>query len=251
MKVISSISWFVASVKDVEFIREFIEAYHFNVQVGFYEKKDLALVERFIDFPTEYISSVHLPKGLNLGDYKHSNGIVSTLRSTFGVDLFVVHPWADDLDKIVDFVNEAEQFCLCLEIFPSRKRRQGSPFQLLADYGRILKEDYVGLCADFSHIDDELTGYTFLKGLLPYTKMIHASSRIGRVGHVPLFKKNSVINGVNLLGQLLDVKDLKVREIVLEYNKEYHKDLTKHIFWLVEWVNRKRKRWGGADASKA
>jgi len=35
-----SISWFVQEKSDVEFVRNFVEGYKFNVELAFYELKD-------------------------------------------------------------------------------------------------------------------------------------------------------------------------------------------------------------------
>jgi len=246
-----SISWFVADKKDVEFVVEFTKGYKFNVELAFYELKDLDLVNALLDVPSEYVSSIHLPKGLTHKDYVDETGIVKNLAKVFEVDLFVVHPWASDLMAIADSVVDEEQYCLCLESFRSKRTGQGNPFRLLADFGRHFQTDWMGLCIDFSHLASELCHFNVLKYWLPYTKMIHASGCVpGKQEHVPVFLHGSAINAVSVVGQTLAIKDLKVREIVLEYMKQYKSYLVKNIFWLNSAIKEKRRRWGTESEKK-
>jgi len=242
-----SISWFVQSKEDVEVIKEFAEWYKVSIQLAFYERKDLEFVKYCTDYSNR-ISSIHLPKGLTKRDYQEG-GIVAELALKFDVDLFVVHPWADDLDKIVDSIVEQERFTLCLETFRINRKGGRNPIDLLAHYGRQFLTPYVGLCVDFSHLDTEVCNYPFIKGLIPYTKMIHLSDRVKKAQHLPLYRQNSDYNAAGLIGQILILPNLPVREIVLEYMKEYKPPLTKHIFSLTELIQRKRRRFG--DASDA
>lgn len=247
MTTVSSVSWFIDSQEDVDFVREFIEGYHFNVQLAFYERKHVDdWLESFIDFPVEYISSVHLPKGLSLDDYNDSSGVVERMRQILKVNRFVVHPWASDLEEIVRYVDDLEEYTLCLENF-APKNKQGSPMMLLAQFGKYFMGKHVGLCVDFSHLGAELGNYTFVKGLLPFTKMLHISDKVGRQSHCPMFRAQADVRALHLLGQIMNVKELTVEEAVLEYGKQNKKELCKHIFWLVEFVTRKRKRWRKKD----
>jgi len=247
-----SISWFISSKEDVEFVKEYIKSFKFNVELAFYELKDLDFVNDLLDIPTEYISSIHLPKGLVYSDYAFEDGIVKSLKRTFDVDLFVVHPWLDDLDRVCNRLREGEAgYCLCLEVFPSKKLGQGNAFRLLADFGKFCQTDWVGLCLDFSHLDTEMCNWTIIKNFLPYTKMIHASCRIEKQQHTPVFPiRGEWINAVSLIGSILSIKDLKVREIVLEYMKQYKKSLVKHSFWLQSYIQEKRRRWGTKEEKK-
>lgn len=247
MTIKASISWFVESQTDVDFIKSLIEEFKVNVQLAFYSRKSVEWANSFLGCSDERITSIHLPKGMELVDYKEG-GVVETLRHAFNVDLFVVHPWAHDLDAIVKYVAEKGEFCLCLENFAS-KSSKGSPFRLLANYGKLLKTENLGLCIDLSHLNPSLCNHDFIRGVLPYTKMIHASNQLGKAKHLPIFRSNSDINALNLIGQLLSVKELKVREIVIEYMKEYQKDTVKHVMHVSRWIAEKRKRWGGANAS--
>lgn len=240
-----SISWFVQEKSDVEFVRNFIEGYKFNVELAFYELKDLDLVDGLLDIPSEYISSIHLPNGLTHKDYTDEAGIVKNLANMFEVDLFVVHPWAPDLMAIADAVVEEERYCLCLEAFRSKKTGQGNPFRLLADFGKHFQTDWMGLCIDFSHLPDELSKYGVIKHLLPYTKMVHASGRVaGKQEHVPIFLHGAEMNAASVIGQMLAIKELRVREVVLEYMKQYKEYLVRNIFWLNGSIRDKRRKWG-------
>lgn len=240
-----SISWFIADKEDVDFVVEFTKGYKFNVELGFYELKDLDLLNDLLDVPSEYISSIHLPKGLTHRDYIDDKGIVKNLAETFDVDMFVVHPWATDLFAIAASVVEMEEYCLCLETFRSKKTGQGNPFRLLADFGKHFQTDWMGLCLDFSHLAPELCHFNVLKYWLPYTKVIHASGCAdGKQQHVPIFLHGSEINAVSVIGQTLAVKNLKVREIVLEYMKQYKEYLVRNIFWLNSSIQEKRRKWG-------
>lgn len=241
-----SISWFISSKEDVEFVKEYIECYKYNVELAFYELKDLEYVGDLLDIDPKYISSIHLPKGLVYSDYAFDGGVVKDLKRAFNVDLFVVHPWLEDLDRVCKRLAEGESgYCLCLEAFRSKKTGKGNLFTLLANFGQYCQTDWVGLCLDFSHLDAELCNWKIVKNFLPYTKMIHASCRIGKQQHSPVFPiRGEWINAVSLLGSILSIKDLKVREIVLEYMKQYKESLVKHSFWLQSYVQEKRRRWG-------
>lgn len=247
-----SISWFISSKEDVEFVKEYIKCYKFNVELAFYELKDLYFVGDLMDIDTKYVSSIHLPKGLLYSDYVNEGGVVKELAKNFNVDLFVVHPWSDDLDRVCRRLIEGEEgYCLCLEVFRSKKSGKGNAFRLLADFGQYLQTDWVGLCIDFSHLDLELCNWIVIRGFLPYTKMIHASCRVEKQQHAPVFPiRGEWINAVSLISSILSVKDLKVREIVLEYMKQYKESLVKHSFWLQSYIREKRRRWGTAEEKK-
>lgn len=247
-----SISWFISSKEDVEFVKEYIKSYKFNVELAFYELKDLDFVDDLLDIDETYISSIHLPKGLVYSDYINEGGIVKNLASRFDVDLFVVHPWLEDLERVAKRLIDEERYCLCLEAFRARKQQvKGNPFYLLANFGKYFQSDWVGLCLDFSHLDAELCNWKIVKNFLPYAKMIHASCRIGKQQHTPVFPiRGEWINAVSLIGQILSIKDLKIREIVLEYMKQYKENLVKHSFWLQSYVQEKRRRWGTKEEKK-
>lgn len=245
MKAIKqSIGWSIHSQEDVEFVREFIDGYKFDVQLGFFSREDIDLwLDSFLSFPIEHVSAVHLPKGLELDDFTSESGVVHRLSAILGARRFVVHPWSPELPAIVEYVDSLEKFVLCLENFGA-KNKDGNPFTLLAQYGKYLTGDYIGLCLDFSHLGVELAQYPIIRGLLPYTKMLHVSDRIGKHVHCPLFRPNAGVNGVHLLAQIMSVKNLRIQEVVLEYDRQYQRELCKHIFWLVEFVTRKRLKCG-------
>jgi hypothetical protein len=248
----SSISWFISSKEDVEFVKDYIKSYKFNVQLAFYERNDLDFVDDLVDIDPKYVSSIHLPKGLTYEDYAHEGGVVKNLRDAFNVDLFVVHPWLEDLDRVCNrLVAGEEGYSLCLEVFRSKKTGQGNVFRLLADFGKYFQTDWVGLCLDLSHLEKELCHWTVFKNFLPYTKMIHASCKIGKQQHTPVFPiRGEWINAVSLISSTLSIKNLEVREIVLEYMKQYKVNLVKHGFWLQGYVQEKRRRWGTDEEKK-
>jgi len=244
-----SVSWFVSSDKDVEVIKGLTSGYKVNVQLAFYEKKDLVFTEKCIPHKNR-ISSIHLPKHLTRQDYLEG-GIVDNLRQQFDVDFFVVHPWADDLDRIVDVVVEREMYCLCLETFKVSKKGGRNALDLLAMYGRQFITPFVGMCVDFSHIETSVLSVEFLKGLLPYTKMIHLSTRREGVQHLPVDLKKTDFHAPTLITELLKSKNNPIREVVLEYAKEYYKTQIRDIFWLNDAIIRLRRRFGTEEEKEA
>lgn len=243
MKPIPSVGWFIESEEDIEVVNAFVDGYVQFVHASFYERQSLYDWFEFL-FPFSHkINSIHLPNELTLSDYK-TGGIVPVLQGKLGVNMFSVHPWADDLDAIVNEVLENQTYTLCLETFPCKRSKDGNLFTLLARFGRyMLMSDRIGLTLDLSHMDDEIANYTVIKSILPYTRIIHMSCRIKKKGHLPIFTQHSDVNARNLVGQVLNINPLPVREVVLEYNKEYKKDLIKHIFWLKDVIQAKRRKF--------
>lgn len=236
--ITASASWFIKEEEDVEVVKGFAHL-NMNIQLAFYEREK---AEKFMWHPglieaKDNITSIHLPKHLTVSDYK-SDGIVSELKNLYGTNLFVVHPWADDLPNIVDTVREQEMV-LCLETF---KKGGASPFSLLAQFGDELQTEHLGLCVDFSHLETDLVTVGFIKGLLPYTKMWHVSNRLGKQQHLPIFVQDADTHAHRVVARVLDVPNFPVQEIVLEYMPQYQRQLTKQYFWLHSYVIQKRKK---------
>jgi hypothetical protein len=244
LKPIPSVGWFISDEDDIEIVNEFADGLGQYVHASFYEWHDLFTWWEYLMPVCHKINSIHLPNNLTLKDYK-VGGIVPKLQDRLGVNMFTVHPWADDLnDILVEVLNQ--NYSLCLENFPckSKKSQNGNLFNLLARFGRyMLMSDRVGLTLDLSHMDDEIANYTVVKSVLPYTRIIHMSCRVGKVQHLPIFRQHSDVNARNLVGQVLNINPLPVHEIVLEYDKQYRKDLVKHIFWLKDLIQAKRRRF--------
>lgn len=243
MKPIPSMGWFIESMEDVETVNSFADGYGQFVHLSFYDWAHLFSYWEYCMPISHMVNSIHLSNNLTLKDYK-KGGIVPKLQDRLGVQMFTVHPWADDLDSIVQEVLNNQTYSLCLENFPCKKSKDGNLFMLLARFGRyMLMSDRIGLTLDLSHMDDDIANYTVVKSVLPYTRIIHMSCRIKKSGHLPIFKQYSDVNARNLVGQVLNINPLPVQEIVLEYNKEYKKDLVKHIFWLKNLIQAKRRRF--------
>jgi hypothetical protein len=236
-----SVSWFVKNQKDADIVKEFTIDLGINVQLAFYERRDADNWMFKLAECSSCVSSIHLPKGLNISDY-HKDGIVGELVSIYGTKRFVVHPWSRDLPYIVDMVRD-NKWLLNLECF-SRKGA-GNPFLLLAQYGEEFLEDHVGLCVDFSHLESELANPTFVKGLLPYTKMLHVSNRLGKQQHLPVFVQTADTNAHQILAQVLEVPKFPVQDIVLEYMPDYHDRLGKQYYWLDSYIQQKRRKLNG------
>lgn len=240
------ISVFIKTEEDVGFVKECIEGYDFYVQVAFHKREDTVYAESLMGEYEDNITSIHLPGDLGALDYR-KGGVVEYLRGLFNVDLLVTHPFSAELDEIVGQVVEQKKYTLCLENFPTKKRKltdMGNPVNLVAKYGIYLVGEFLGLCLDFSHLDDALANYVYVRSFLPYTKMIHASNRVGEAEHVPIFKKSTEMNPLRLLSKIFVFPDLSVREVVLEYMPMYRKDLIKHNFWLIQYMKQKRKKFG-------
>lgn len=247
-KVVGSIGWFISTSCDAQFVIDVIKGYTKKVHASFYEKKDLMYALALSEV-SEGISSVHLPNGLALSDYAE-NGVVDNLRETLGVDLFVVHPWAEDLDYIVDCVMRREKYCLCLETFSFGKGK-GSLLHLIEKYGRYMKDSpFLGLCFDFSHIAPEFMTWTLICPVLKYAKIFHVSevkeSKEGKEKwerHCP-FEVRGPFHAVSLLGQICTYPGPDVREVVLEYDKKHERRLVKDSFKLEELLASYEKRIG-------
>jgi hypothetical protein len=238
MKV--SAGWFVSTPCDVEFVGDLVNKYKYNVQVSFYERKDLTWVLALSQYSNR-ISAIHLPKELVLADYMEG-GVVDELIEAFGVNLFVVHPWADDIQDIVGKVLEREKFCLCLEVF-SLGRRKGGLIPLIESFGKDMYSDYLGLCLDFSHIEPEVMGWQLVKAVLPYTKMFHVSTVVDDKPHRPLYSTLAATLVKPILNSFLMVPKTPVKEVVLEYDKEYKSDLLTDMGRMNELFERKRRKF--------
>jgi hypothetical protein len=239
MKV--SAGWFVSTPCDVEFIGDMVKCNKFYVQAGFYERKDLSWVLALSQY-SDKISSIHLPKGLTASDYAEG-GVVDELMEAFNTNLFVVHPWADDLQHIVWTVNEREKFCLCLEGF-SLSKGKGGVINLVENFGKDMRNSsHVGLCLDFSHIEPEVMNWQLAKALLPYTKMFHVSTVVDGKPHRPMHSTLSAILVKPLLHQFLQIPETPVMEVVLEYDKEYQKQLVMDVGRMNEWFEEKRRKF--------
>lgn len=237
-KIMPSVGIFIGCEQDVVYLKEATNHLGMNVHLSFYERESYDKYKYACADVAKYVTSVHLPKGLAVSEYSKS-GLVGEARGLFNVDLFNVHPWSRDLPTIVSVVKQ-EGYTLCLEAF---KKGQGSPFWLLETFGEELRQDHLGLCMDYSHLELELANYSFLKNMLPYTKMIHASNRMKNNQHLPVFHQGCDTNAQSYVSQLLDVKDFPVREIVLEYMSEYRDKLVKQFAWLNTIILQKRRRY--------
>lgn len=239
---LGSVGWFVSTPCDVEFVQGCVEKYTKFVHVSFYERQDLSYVLAVSPF-AEMVHSVHLPKELQLVDYKEG-GAVDTVADALGVVHFVVHPWAADLDSIVEEVMRRGEYCLCLEAFSFSKGR-GSVMALIERYGTMMRTSNLGMCFDFSHIEPELLTWSVVRGLMPYTKIFHVSA-VSPNGekHTPCLRGPSYHKTIKLLGQIC-LYPADVREIVLEYDKVYERELIKDSFRLDEFlqqIERRKKR---------
>jgi hypothetical protein len=239
--VTPSISWFVREQKDADIVKEFAIDLGYNVQLAFYERLDAEKWMWKLAECSPAVSSIHLPKGLELDDY-NANGLVKELSDIYDTKRFVVHPWSKDLFEIAEFVRMAE-WTLSFECF-SRKG-SANPFLLLARFGDQLIEDHLGLCVDFSHLENDLATIGFIKGLLPYTKMLHVSNRLGKQQHLPLFMQTADTNAHRILSQILLVPEFPVKDIVLEFMPEYKDKLGKQYIWLNSYVQQKRRKFNG------
>lgn len=237
-KIVPSVGIFISDEKDVTYLKEATQNLGLNVHLSFYEIRLYDKYKFACADVAKNITSIHLPNGLAVSEYS-KNGLVGEARGLFNVDLFNVHPWSRDLSTIVSIVKQ-EGYTLCLEVF---RKGQGSPFWLLETFGEELRQDHLGLCMDFSHLELELANYSFLKNMLPYTKMIHASNRMKNKQHLPVFHQGCDTNAQGYVSQLLDVKDLFVREIVLEYMPEYRDKFVKQFAWLNTIILQKRRRY--------
>jgi hypothetical protein len=238
MKV--SAGWFVSTPCDVEFIKH-LHGLERNIQVSFYERQDLSWTLALSQY-SDRVTSVHLPKGLSVSDYREG-GVVDSLMDAFSTDLFVVHPWAEDLEIIVDVVLEREKFCLCLEGF-SLGKGKGGVINLIERFGKVMRTyPHIGLCVDFSHIETEVMSWQLVKALLPYTKMLHVSTVVDGKPHRPMYSTLSTVLVRPLLNQFLQTPITSVKEVVVEYDKEFQKDLLKDTARLSEWVEEKRRKF--------
>jgi len=243
MDVKLGVSKWVASEEDVDLLKEFV-AYDAKVQVAFHTRE---LAEKwfssFLDVPRGAISSIHLPKGLLPQDYM-DGGLVDTLVEAFDVRSVVVHPWCNELDEIVDIVKRKQKYTLNLEVFCWKDLNgKASPFTLIEKYGKDMRDEWIGLCMDFSHLLSEMITFSFFKALLPYTKMYHISGRKGDSQHLPFLRKDLDVAVQPILTRLLEQK--RIPEYwILEYMPEYYIDLKKHYFLLRETVNSKRRKYG-------
>jgi len=239
--IMPSISWFVKDQRDVDIVKEFAIDLAINVQVAFYERRDAENWMYKIAECSPSVTSIHLPKGLEVNDYD-ANGIVAELSSLYDIKRFVVHPWCKDLMHIAEFVKMAE-WTLSFECF-SRKGA-ANPFLLLAQFGEEFKENHIGLCVDFSHLETDLATPGFVKGLLPYTKMLHISNRLKKQQHLPIFVQSSDTNAQQILAQVLDVPSCPVKDMVLEYMPDYRDRLAKQYYWLESYIQQKRRKFNG------
>jgi len=245
-KMKPSVGVFVKDEADVQFVKSVIDSYDFNVHLSFHARNDLDLAPSLIGDYEDNITSIHLPNGLGALDFR-PDGVVTNLSEMFNVDLFVIHPWIYEMDEVVETVVNNGLYTLCLENFPAKSRKRNSladPVYAVGKYGKYLEGDFLGLCIDFSHLDTGVSNYTFLRSFIPYTKILHVSSRLGKAQHLPIFKRTEEINPNRLLSKLFTVPDLKIREVVLEYMAVYRKNLIKDQFWLIQYMQQKRKKFG-------
>lgn len=242
MKIESSIGWFIASQDDVEVVKELTVDLEVNVHLSFYQKKDAEdWMWRLIDrIDVSYINSIHLPKGLYQSDYT-KNSLVWELANVFDVKRFVVHPWASDLSNIVDEV-EKNGWTLCLENFG---KKGASPFSLISQFGDELQTDHLGLCVDFSHLHPSLCTVEFVKALMPYTKMWHASNQKGKNQHLPISWQDTDTQAHRIISNLLSMPAFPIQEIVLEYFKEYKSKAIKNYFSLKSDIIQRRRKIDG------
>ena len=245
MKPKVSIGHFIACEDDLEFVDEIV-AGGLHCHVSFYKREE---AERYFEACLPYVhgvNSVHLSKDLHLSDFK-KGGLVHEMHQVFGAKHYNIHPWADDLDAIVEEVIENCDYTLCLENFGLKHGRyKGNPIYMLTKYGcRILKSENIRLTIDLSHLDTDVANYTFVKSLLPWSKLMHVSCRVGKAQHQHIFTANSDVNARNIVGQVLSLPECFIDEFVLEYMKEgvYKRLLLKHAFWLRDVVHAKRRRF--------
>ena len=241
IKVNTCVGWFVGEDKDIDIVEGFV-GMGINVQLSFYKREH---AEKYMWNPRlldcrEHINVIHLPNGLTTKDYE-SDRMVGVLCKIYEVDLFVVHPWAtEDLADIAYLAKEGG-FTVCFETFNKGK---SSPFRLLAQFGDEFTEDHLGLCLDFSHLPVDLVTASFITGLIPYTKMWHVSNKKGKDQHLPVFVQDADTNVHRVMSSVLTVPDFPVREIVLEYMREYEAKLVKNYWWLNTYVVNKRRKHG-------
>jgi hypothetical protein len=107
----------------------------------------------------------------------------------------------------------------------------------------MLQSEKIRLTVDLSHLDNEVANYVFVRSLLPYSKLMHVSGRLKNNQHIPIFAHQSDVNARNIVGQTLSLPDCPIEEFILEYMKEYKKQLEKHVFWLSDLINSKRRRF--------
>lgn len=237
-------SWWIASENDCEILKEFAIGYDANVQVSFYTR-ELAeeWLPNLLDIPKGKVGSIHLPKGLLPVDYE-KGGLVDTLVEAFDVQSVVVHPWCVELPEIVSIVQERKKYVLNLEVFAWKDLNgKASPFTLIEKFGNAMREDWIGLCMDSSHLVPELITFSFFKALIPYTKMYHLSGKLGDKQHMPITKKELDAPIQTIISRLLDLKVVPPVWI-LEYMPEYYNDLKKNYFWLRDLITSKRRKYG-------
>jgi len=239
---IPSVGWFIEDESDVEYVHNMTLSWGVNVHLSFYSLESIKTLAQFVDC-ADFINSIHLPNGLTVKDFERG-GVVHMAHTMLGVNLFNIHPWNPDLQSIVEEVIDQNEYELCLETFKLRTDKIGNPMRQLAQYGRyMLESDMIGLTVDLTHIEPEVCNYTFVRSLLPFTKIIHMSETIDGKKHQPIFTGPTGNSNVrNIVGMCLDIPQLPVREFVLEYDREFRGKLFKHHQWLKNLIFEKRRR---------
>lgn len=239
-----SIGYFIESPEDFDFV-ETVTAAGFYCHVSFYERECMEkLFEGCLPF-VDKINSVHLCKDLHLSDFK-KGGLVYEVHQVLQAKYYNLHPWADGLEEIIKEVIENADYTLCLENFGLKHGRyKGNPIFLLTYYGRyMLESEKIRLTIDLSHLDTDVANYTFVKSLLPWSKLMHVSSRVGEAKHQHIFVENPDVNSRLIVSRVLDLPESYIDEYVLEYMKGgvQRKQSLKHAAWLRDFVHAKRRK---------
>jgi len=247
MDIKFGIGQFIDSERDVEIAKEFAIGYQAYVQLGFYSRGSFEKwMPSLLDIPRGQVSVVHLPKGLLPFDFEEG-GAVDTMMEAFGAKAAVLHPWCNELDEIVRLVRLKERYSLNLELFSWKDLNgKASPFTLIEKYGEQLREPWLGLTVDFSHLVSELVSFSFFKALIPYTKVYHISGRMGDSQHLPILKQGLEPPVQPILTRLLEQKRVP-EHFILEYMPEYYLDLKKHYFMFKDTINSKRRKYGNVQ----
>jgi hypothetical protein len=241
---VSSVGWFVETAEDTEFIRYMTRTMNVFVHLSFYERHTIDESAQFLDC-REYINSVHLPNELSVSDFK-AGGVVQQVSEFLDVKLFNIHPWCPDLVEIIEEVLTNHDYTLCLETFKLKTDKIGNVMRQLAQFGGyMLRSDRIGLTLDLTHLEPEVMNYTFVRGVLPFVKIIHMSQTVGKKKHQPIFTgvQSENASARRVVGSILSLREFPVQEIVLEYEKEFKRMLYKHSQWLTNFIIQKRRKF--------
>jgi len=241
-----SIGYFIESEDDFEFVERVTFGGLVYCHVSFYERASMEkYYEQCLPF-VDSINSIHLCKDLHLDDFK-KGGLVNEVHEVTQAKFYNLHPWADGLDDIVQEVIENADYTLCLENFGLKHGRyKGNPIFLLTKYGRyMLESEKIRLTIDLSHLENDVANYTFVKSLLPMSKLMHVSCRVGKAQHQHIFTGNSDVNARNIVGQTLSLPECFIDEFILEYMKglQQRAQLLKHAEWLKDVIQAKRRKF--------